>query len=343
MSYYDGTKLLSLKDSNGKIPEIYICVSNRTAGKTTYFGRLLVNRFIKQGKKFCLLYRFRHEISDVEESFFKDIGELFFKDREMTSKSKSGGIYRELYLDGVPCGYALSINSADAIKRKSHLFSDVDAILMDEFQSETNHYCPDEINKFYSVHTSIARGKSKQVRYVPVYMLSNAVTLLNPYFTALGISNRISNDTKFLKGDGFVLEQGYIESATIAQQQSAFARAFKYASYYAYSSENVYLNDNYSFVENITGKQTYIATIKCDGKFYAIKEYPDRGVVYVTNKADLSFPFKISVTTEDHDINYVMLNRYDDFISTLRFFFSKGAFRFKNLECKGATMKLLSY
>ena len=56
--YYDGTKLLSLKDINGNVPEIFICTSNRTAGKTTYFNRLLINGFMKKNEKFCILYRF---------------------------------------------------------------------------------------------------------------------------------------------------------------------------------------------------------------------------------------------------------------------------------------------
>ena len=30
-TYYDGTKLLSLKDINGNTPELYICTSNRSA------------------------------------------------------------------------------------------------------------------------------------------------------------------------------------------------------------------------------------------------------------------------------------------------------------------------
>lgn len=41
--YYDGTRLLSMLDANGNKPEIYICTTNRTGGKTTYFGRLLIN------------------------------------------------------------------------------------------------------------------------------------------------------------------------------------------------------------------------------------------------------------------------------------------------------------
>ena len=58
--YYDGTKLLSMKDLNGKQPEIYICTTNRTGGKTTNITRLLVRRFIKNGEKFALLDRVKY-------------------------------------------------------------------------------------------------------------------------------------------------------------------------------------------------------------------------------------------------------------------------------------------
>lgn len=77
--FYDGTKLLSLLDINGKKPEIYICTSNRSGGKTTYFGRLLVNRFLNKGQKFGLIYRYNYELDNVTDKFYKDINTLFFK------------------------------------------------------------------------------------------------------------------------------------------------------------------------------------------------------------------------------------------------------------------------
>ena len=89
--YYDGTKLLSMKDINGNTPEIFMVTSNRTAGKTTYFGRLLVNRYLKSGAKFILLYRFNYELDDCAEKFFKDIQKLFFPLYEMRSESRSKG------------------------------------------------------------------------------------------------------------------------------------------------------------------------------------------------------------------------------------------------------------
>ena len=332
-----------MKDINGKTPEIFMCTSNRTGGKTTYFGRLAVNKFLKYQKKFGLTYRFNYELDDICDKFYKDIGSLFFNGYEMTTKRRASGLFHELYLNDVSCGYAFALNGADQIKKYSHLFSDVDIMLFDEFQSETNHYCPDEVKKFISLHTSVARGQGKQARYVPVYMMSNPVSIINPYYVAMGISNRLKDDTKFLRGDGFVLEQGFNESASVAQKESGFNRAFAGNEYVAYSSEAVYLNDSKAFIERPTGNSRYICTLRYHGVDYGVKEYSELGIIYCDDKADRTFRTRITVTTEDHNINYVMLKRNDFFLSNLRVLFERGCFRFKDLRCKEAVLTALSY
>lgn len=341
--FYDGTRLLSTLDVNNNKPEIYICTSNRSAGKTTWFSRYAVNRFLKNGEKFMLLYRFNYELDDVADKFFKDISTLFFDGSVMTSKKRASGIYHELFIDKKSCGYAVSMNSADQLKKYSHLFSDSSRILFDEFQSETNHYCPNEIKKFISIHTSVARGQGEQSRYVPVIMIGNPVSIINPYYVELGISNRLRENTKFLKGNGFVLEQGFVENASKAQQLSAFNRAFANNEYVAYSSENIYLNDNKSFIEKMTGNSKYIATIKYQGNNYAIREYAEQGIIYCDDKPDLSFSFKITVSADQHTVNYVMLKKNDFFINILRYYFERGCFRFKNLKCKECILNTISY
>lgn len=342
-AYYDGTKLLSMLDINGRKPEIYMCTTNRTGGKTTYFARLLVNRFLDRNEKFCLIYRYNYELDDCAQKFFKDINGLFFKGKTMTSKRKASGIFHELYLDDKPCGYAVSLNSADQLKKYSHLFSDVARMFFDEFQSETNHYCSDEIKKLLSIHTSVARGQGEQIRYVPVYMCANPVSIINPYYVEMGISERLNDSTKFLKGDGFVLEQGFVKSASEAQKESGFNRAFSKNSYVAYSSQCVYLNDSVAFIEKPVGTSRYLATLRYKGCDYAIREFAESGILYCDNRPDTSFKFKLTVTTDDHQINYVMLKRNDLFIANLRFFFERGCFRFKDLRCKEAVLKALSY
>lgn len=343
-SFYDGAKLLSQKDLDGNVPEIFMCTTNRSAGKTTYFGRLLVNRFKDNGDKFGLIYRYKYELSECADKFFKDIGKLFFPNDVMTSKSQAQGCYHILYLNDKVCGYAFALNSADQIKKFSHLFSDVKRMLMDEFQSETNNYCPEEVRKFRSIHTSIARGEGEQVRYLPVYMISNPVTLLNPYYVSMGITTRLNAKTKFFKGNGFVLEQGFNESASEQQKQSGFNRAFMQDQYNDYLTQGIYLNDNQAFIErpNVNNGR-YIVTLRYNGKNYAIREYKELGYLYCDDRPDLTFPNKLSVTTDDHQINYVMLKANQMFVLNLRFFFERGCFRFKDLSCKEAILKAISY
>lgn len=344
--FYDGTKLLSLKDINGCRPEIYICTSNRSAGKTTFFNKLCVNKFLKNGEKFMLLYRFNYELDDVAGKFFKDIKDLFFPEYNMYSEKRSKGIYHELYLvtpkdEKLSCGYAAALNSSDQIKRNSHFFSDVQRMIFDEFQSEVNHYCNDEVKKFISVHTSVARGSGKQSRFVPVYMISNPVSIVNPYYIELGISERLANDTHFMRGVGWVLEQGHNSGAAAALQGSAFNKAFENNNYMEYNTQGVYLNDNLAFIEKPTGPNRYYATIRYKGKDFAIRKYTETGILYCDKSVDYSFPLKISVTTPDHNINYIMLRNNDLVISNIRYFFEKGCFRFKDLECKEAVIKLI--
>jgi len=343
MSYYDGTKLLSMKDINGLKPELFLCTSNRTGGKTTYFNRMCVNGWKKKRKKFGVLVRYKYELDGFEQQFFKDIRGLFFPNDEMTSKLMKKGTYASLRLNDEECGYAIPVNCADSIKKVSHLLSDVGVLIMDEFQSETNNYCPNEVEKFMSIHTSLARGNGEQVRYLPVILISNPVTLLNPYYIALGVAPRIQSNMNFVRGDGFVLEQGYVESAAKAQMESAFNRAFAGNKYISYAAQGIYLNDNLTFIERPEGRSNYIATVKCGGKAFAIREFPEVGVMYCDDKADLTYPIKIAITTDDHSPGFRLRSGTDFFISTLRGYFDNGCFRFKNIECKDAVFRALSY
>lgn len=341
-NYYDGTKLLSLLDINGKKPEIYICTSNRSAGKTTFFSRLLVNRFLSKGEKFGLIYRFNYELDSIADKFFKDINSLFFPNMEMKSERRANGIYHELYLDDKECGYAITLNSVDQIKKYSHLFSDISSLFFDEFQSETNHYCNNEVQKFIALHTTIARGQGKQYRYVPVFMVGNPVSIINPYYVEMGISNRLKNDTKFLRGNGFALEQGFVESASKLQKMSGFNQAFAKNEYVAYSTESIYLNDNTAFIETPKGNSRYFCTLRYQNANYGVREYDELGIIYCDDKADTTYPVKISVTVDDHNINYVMLQRGNIFIAHMKYLFEHGCFRFKNLKCKEAILTAIS-
>ena len=194
-----------------------------------------------------------------------------------------------------------------------------------------------------SIHTSLARGGGEQVRYLPVYMISNAVSIINPYYLSLGIADRLRTDTNYLRGDGFVVEQGFYQNVADMQKASGFNRAFKNETYLKYAAQNVYLNDNLNLIEKMQGNSDYIVTIKSGGKFYGVRRFSDTGLFYIDNRADETYPDKIVPNANEQEQGYMLLGRSSILISSLRFAFEKGYMRFRNQECKAVFFDMMKY
>lgn len=350
--FYDGSKLLSLTDLDGNKPEIFICTSNRSAGKTTYFNRYALNRFLKQGEKFILLYRYKYEVADCAGKFFNEIGNLFFTEYEMKCENKVRGLFAELFIrlktednseKWMSCGYACAVNSADMIKKYSHLLSEGRRLIFDEFQTENGVYCDKEVSKFISLHTSLARGGGSSVRYLPVIMISNPVSILNPYYTELRVHERLTKNTKVLRGHGWVLETSFNESVATKQLCSAFNKAFANNSYTSYARDGEYLNDSLVFIEKISGNNRYVCTIKDNGKDYAIRWFPETDIYYCDTSVDPNATRKIAVCDSDHSVGYNLTDRLSVEFLLTRKAYADGRFRFRNIECRNAVMSFLKY
>lgn len=336
--FYDGTELLSQKDINGQTPEIFITTSNRSAGKTTYFNRYFVKRFINNNEKFMLLYRYKYELPDASAKFFSEIQRLFYQGYEMKTVMQANGCYAYLMLNNKMCGYAVALNSADSIKKYSHFFSDTTRMLFDEFQPEDGKYCNNEIKKFQSIHTSVARGGGKQSRYVPVYMLANNVSIINPYYVALNVTTRIFNNSKFIKGDGFVIEQNINSSAKTAQEESLFNRAFCNSDYNKSSINGEYLNDNNTFINySPVDKQKYLCSLKYDNCYYSA--YQSDNKIFCKTGCDNTFPVKIAITQKDVDDNFHFDNK--NFKQLFYEKYNKGCLIFDSLLTKDAIITFI--
>lgn len=341
--WYDGCKLLSLNDLTGRKPEIYMATGNRTGGKTTYFTHMLVNNWFKQKyRKLMFLYRYNYEIDNVSDIILKDVDQLFFGGKPYYDKTMQKGVYKNIYYDGKHLGYATDLGHYESIKKLSHLFSDVDAMFFDEFQSEKNKYLPDELHAIQSIHQSVARGSGKHVRYVPLFMCANTITLYNPYFLRFGIPDRLQNDTKYLRGNGWVFEQSYNDVAAQAVAESGFSRAFN-DDYVLYSTQNVYLHDDLTFISKPKSRGKYICTIKSDGNTCGVYEHADDGLIYVDNNFDKTFKIKLSATAGDMDVNFVMLKRYSYMVDVLRYYFDHGCVRFKSPAERKTYLQCIKY
>ena len=338
--FYSGYKLLNTLDINGNKPEIFISEGNRSTGKTTFYNSFLIREFKEYGKKFALIVRNRSHLSNCAEKFFTNIQKLYFPEDIMTSKTENHGAWSALFLNDKKCGYVLPLTSSNMIKNASHMLSQVDWLLFDEFQAEDNNYVPDEVNKLISIHTSIARGINESVKYLPMIMIANKVSLINPYYLALGISDRLQKDTKMLKGNGYVLERFFNENVAEQHKSSLFNSAFQKTDYNNGLAEDIYLNDNETFVEKMSGDSNYICTVYYNGKAFSISEFTKSELIYCSRNVNNEYPVKIAIDIKSMNTDNHFITLYPNLAKTLRYYFSRGLFRFADIECKEAILNL---
>lgn len=342
--YHDGRRLLSMLDIDKQKPGFFIDTSNRTAGKTTFYNGYLVNNFLKKGEKFCLIYRNKYELEVVCESFFKDIQGLFFTGLTMTSESKASGSIYFLNISEMgenaekfQCGYAISLSAADQIRNMSHMLSDTDIILFDEFQLESRKYLKNEIVLFRSIYASIARGQGKQSRYVPVCLVGNLLDLYNPYYEALGISDKLSINTNYMRGKGWVLAQGFNEASAKALEQSAVQRAFLNNDYDSVLTKKEYLFDDTANIrKDIPNVGLYLGTIMHKNTLYGVRYIETLGIIYVSEKAEKSWKQVFAATESDISNNSIFFKK-SKLREKLTNYLHSGALYFANMACKKAT------
>lgn len=236
-NYYNGEKLLSKLDLNGKKPEIYVCDGTRTAGKTFFFKDFLLEKIVNENNKIGIITRFQKTADSIPGAFIKDLAEVKYPGWSTSTGKIGGGKVISFNLKAPPmvegseeretyvAGYVFPLTSVEFIKINSSFFIDVNWMLMDEFQLLDGRYGKDEVENLVTIHRSVARGAGKQSRYVPLIMVGNALDLYNPYYLKMGISQRMQPDTRFLRGDGWVMEHTVNTNAAQQIAESGVVRA----------------------------------------------------------------------------------------------------------------------
>lgn len=348
--FYSNEKLLHTMDKNGDRPELYIvCSRVRGPGKTFSFTKKLMDDFFADKKsKFVLFCRAKLELGSVASGMFKSMMDIHYPDWRMTEKIQMKGIYSTIYVESgqeqketYHCGYVIPLNSADNIKRISSMFSDSVQGYFDEFQPEDkNNYLSDEVQKFLSIHTSIARGEGQSRRYYPVYFASNTISVNNPYFISLGLNRKIQPNTKMYRGEGFVFEKADNPGLVEEHACSAMAKAFSHEKSIQYG-DNSWLNDNYNCIEkpNNWGRGEYYCTLISGDIKLGVKYYPQVALYYVDYNVDNSNAMVFNIKYDDMQPN-IPLIRGSLAMLKLRENMEKGVVRFKDLRAKGICMDL---
>lgn len=342
--HYRLDNILKTKDLDGNMPDIFIITGSKGGGKSFAVKEYLINEFLNKSKKFICLVRKKDELNSYIPAFWADVKNKF-PNTDLYSISSGSGKFAEVFIKTeafeISCGYVIALSMVDKVKRISTFFNDADNIFLDEFQSETGDYCADEITKFFAINDAVGRGFEQLTRKLTYFLVSNMVSLLNPYFVALGIHKRWQSGIHFMRGHGWVMEVYRNKYVAEEKQQSGFYRAFSDASYFNYSIDNIFLLDNVQFIakQNLAGAR-YLMTIKHNGIFYGLWMLQN-GRYYISLKADRNFHRLFAISTKDHDENTCLTGVISAQVSMCRKQFNAGNFRFESQECKNIGMDFL--
>ena len=168
-----------------------IAVGGNSIGKTYSFTYQGVKEFIKTGKQFGWIRRYAPELKKASSNFFDDLiehdefpGYIFKTDKERgyIAKKPSG----KAKPDWQVCCHFFALSMQGSYKGTA--YPKIKRLIFDEYIREVKTppgYLYDDIGKLMKLWKTVGRKRND----CQLYLLSNAVDLVNPAFLWLGITD----------------------------------------------------------------------------------------------------------------------------------------------------------
>lgn len=267
----------------------------RGVGKSYGAKKYVLKRALERGEEFIYLRRYKTELK-TRGSFVADVAREFpeqeFEIRSGVLCWRNKGEDKDAWRKA---GYFLALSTS--AQHKSTPYPKVTTIIFDEFIIETGaiHYLKDEVKTLLDFYSTVDRYQDR----TRVLMLSNAISIMNPYFIKWHITPTPGREF-ITYGDGFVAAQ-FVDSQRFASQV-ATTRFGKFVTdfdeeYADYSIDNTFADNTDQFVQRKSGTAEYMFTVKTDlgvfslwmdgGTLFCQQKRPRLEKVYNTNKMTL--------------------------------------------------------
>ena len=309
-------------------------VSNRGAGKTYGAKQWAIKDFLKNGKQFIYLRRYKTELKEAGK-FFDDIASSF---PDHTFKVSG----RKFLIDGKEAG--LGIQLSNSLNQKSTPFPRVNKIIFDEFiiLKGSIHYLPTEVETFLEFYSTVARlREGKLSDDVRVLFLGNNMGVVNPYFQYFRIK---PDQTKsFNVYDDilvhFYTNQGFIEKMS----ETRFGKLIAGTDYFDYAILNKSLTDNADYIQPRSPDSLFLFAVDYENKTVGLWKDYKTGILTVSHKTDPSTSFHYCVKTKDARPNISLIKnaRRSYHLKQLIKAYEDGALRYEDLYSKSTAIDIL--
>lgn len=335
--------LKSKNKGTGIFPETFMAMSNRGGGKTYPFTKCMMYAAMKHDFKIGLLCRTKNQLGKYWNGVFGGVLDDVFSDWHCSEKICSqlySEVYMELDEERKHIGYVLPLNSAYGLKNHSSAIKDCDVLFMDEFQSPDG--IPDEMDKYDTMHITIARGSDGGTdygtRYLPTVLCSNSLSITNKYMSFFGLMSKIQINTKLYRGEGISLLRFKNEVVAGNQVRTAYYRSKIKTAQSASDIDNAWLNDNNACIGKPEGQSYYVATVIDGNVKYGVHYYYENGMYYVGRNID-SGSKNVYVIQPGGELNTSVIKTAYVF-GVLREAYSRGLCMFSDQALKSCMDKL---
>ena len=345
--FYNPTKLLSYN----KV--LNFSIGSRSIGKSTGFAILLLREFIEHGRQFIYCRRTMDETQLTAPTYFDNAFNILKgMGYDLKTIQYSGGHY---IVNDKTAGYAIPLSLQQ--KYKSSNYSDVWYILYDEFMimpgSQSRYIggssnASAEVEAMTSLYQTVDRGIGKAFRNeCRIIFVGNAGTFFNPFFINYGIDKYLRPDTKYLapKGEIYVVEfTRQTEATKEIQKSNGYLMSTEKTRSYAYDNDFADLTGDDFIEKDPKGRSTQMFNFIYDNKTYGVRQYPDAGYIYISEKECEGRPV-LSLTTSDHKPNYLMMKNWHahPYTKLLKEMYDRGSIRFYSYKCKMVVDFYLGY
>lgn len=317
---------------------INLILGNRGCGKSYGWGKKVINKYKKTGKKFIYLRRYTSELEKVQETIFKNIVlNNEFPDDKIEYK---GGCF---YINDEVFGFCFSLSTAN--DWKSSGFPEVWCILYDECliddRGKSNGYLKDEPAKVLDLMETVNRMRPDD-ETVKMVMLGNTISMINPFTLTWNLripKGRMHMQVQDLILFEIVLNPEYIE----AKKKTRLGRLMMLTKYGEYAIEGKFMLDSSEFIEKKSGECQYFFSIRYDGTTYGVWLSYTQGKIWVSENVDPYCKMVYTLKQDDHTENTILIKSISkcEALKTFINAYRDGCMRFENQKIKNIVSDII--
>lgn len=335
--------------------DITMVIGSRDVGKTFGLREQLLRDWLERGERFVALTRYRDSIPMVSEGYFLSILQdtedeklrAWIEEKRPVFKMEKLAYKMAYESDAKPkwetIGYFAYLSVMQASKQRT--FVNVRRIVMDEAIIEPqdlqyHRYLPNEWDRLQSVVTSCSKSRTSNKHKVNVYLLANAVDLLNQWFAKLNIYAIPPYGRKWHRKKTFLLD--YVNPADYATKNDdggTTAARMSDGEVAAYS--NAFDIDQTEFIEKKPRGARYECSFIYAGKLYGVWTDWARGLSYVCGRILTGHSNVYALTTKDNRVNYLAAQEAKRAMRVMIDRYGLGIVRFESVELREGFLRMM--